>query len=67
MMIKVTKADKNGKQSEGAINPRFMTSALYVEEQGLTAINMEDQPTIWVTDSPTLIALKVNKLELLNG
>lgn len=67
MMIKVTKADKDGALSSGAINPEFMMSALYVAEQGLTAINMEDKPTIWVTDSPDDIADMVNEMENFDG
>lgn len=66
-MIIVTKADKNGATSVGAINPAFMTSALYVVEQKLTAINMVDQPTIWVTDSPVDIVNAVYLTEKCDG
>lgn len=55
-MIKLTKSEKDGGTSIGAINPAFITSALYVPDMELTAMNMHDQPTIWVVESPETIA-----------
>jgi len=64
MMIKITKSCKSGGVTDGAINPFYMTSALYVPEMELTAINMHDQPTVWVVESPDDIADMVNAWEL---
>lgn len=68
-MIKITKSCKTGGVTDGAINPAFMTSALYVPEMELTAINMYDQPTIWVVESPDDIADMANvmEMEITNG
>tara|TARA_R110002072_G_scaffold981_4_gene8119 strand:+ start:2670 stop:2888 length:219 start_codon:yes stop_codon:yes gene_type:complete len=69
MMIKITKSCKLGGVTDGAINPTFMTSALYVPEMELTAINMHDQPTIWVVESPDDIADMINawEMEMIDG
>ncbi len=61
MMIKITKSCKDGSLADGAINPHYMTSAVFVPEQELTAINMDNQPTIWVVETPDDIADMVNK------
>jgi hypothetical protein len=57
MLIKLTRAAKDsGEKSDAAVNPRYVTSAIYVPEFGLTAVNMYNQPTIWVLESPEEIA-----------
>lgn len=63
MMIKITKSCKEGGVTDGVINPEFITSALYVPEHGLTAVNMHNQPTIWVVESPDEIADMINEGE----
>ena len=62
-MIKITKSCKNGGIAAGAINPKYVSSALYVPELELTAINMHNQPTIWVIESPDELADLTNAAE----
>ncbi len=63
MLIKITKSCKNGGVTSGAINPKYVSSALYVPELELTAINMYNQPTIWVIESHDELADLTNAAE----
>jgi len=56
MLINLTKQDKDGTICEAAVNPRYITSAIYVPSMGLTALNMYQQHTLWVTEGPDEIS-----------
>jgi len=60
-MILLTQADKDGNTSVCALNPKYITSAIWVNSQELTALNMTNQPTIWVTESPEEVQLRVGE------
>ena len=60
MLIKVQRQDHGGNVAAATVNTKFLTSALYVENVGLTALNMHNQPTIWVTNTPSEIMWLVN-------
>ncbi len=53
--IKLTHKDRDGILSKCMINASYLTSAVWVDDQELTALNMKDQPTIWVTESPAYV------------
>ena len=63
MLVEVTRQDHEGNISVGSVNPKFITSALWVQRTGLTALNMHNQPTIWVTETPQEIRLIVHESE----
>ncbi len=51
-MILLTKSDRDGGTAACVINTKYMTSAIWVDEFELTALNMSNQPTIWVEETP---------------
>jgi hypothetical protein len=63
MLITFQRQDSDGNLHCAAINPKFITSAIYVERAGLTALNMHNQPTVWVTDSPSDVMYAINSKE----
>jgi hypothetical protein len=60
-MITLNRKDKDGEEYECAVNPAFITSACYIADSGLTALNMDGQQTIWVTDSPRIVAIRIEE------
>ena len=61
MFIKLTHKDRDGILSTCMINTSYLTSAVWVDDQELTALNMKDQPTIWVTEAPASIATVIKE------
>ena len=53
--------DIDGNEYECAVNPLFITSACFIPKSGLTALNMDGQQTIWVTDSPRIVAIRIEE------
>ena len=67
MLVELSRQDQDGNVSLGAVNPKFITSALWVRNLGLTAINMHNQPTIWVTNKPQEVSRVVHESEYNSG
>lgn len=63
MLVELSRQDQAGNVSLGSVNPKFITSALWVRKLGLTAINMHNQPTIWVTNTPQEVRKIVHESE----
>ncbi len=52
-MLLLTKKDREtGKIADVLINSKSITSAVFVPSCGMTAINMDSGPSIWVEDTP---------------
>ena len=60
MLIQVQRQDQDGVIALAAVNAKFITSAVFVKRVGLTALNMHNQPTIWVTDTASEVMARTN-------
>ena len=51
-MIQLTQQDRDGFSATCLINVSAVTTAIYVHDQRLTALNITGQPTVWVAETP---------------
>ena len=60
-LISVSKSDREtGDTSPALINPRYVTSVVFVPSYDLTAVNFYNSPTLWVRDLPQEILQDIN-------
>ena len=62
-LISVSKADREtGELCAALINPRYITSVVFVPSNDLTAVNFYNSPTLWVSDLPEEIMQYINSI-----
>ncbi len=60
-LVSVSKTDRDtGDVCAALINPRYVTSVVFVPSHDMTAVNLYNSPTLWVTDLPEEILQYIN-------
>ena len=64
MLISLTTSKKGETQKcAAAVNPRYITSVVFVPEFGLTAVNIYNGCTLWAHESPREIQQDIYEVE----